>query len=111
MLKADGDRLAAIGHRAAADGDKKVGRGLTRGIGASDHGVARRMRRQLIVNARKAGAQCQSHHVDFVGLRIEGAAGQNEHPVRPEPVCLGDDGLGCGAAENDAVHPGEHHRA
>lgn len=94
-------RLGAVGDRAAAHGDDQVGARFARRIGGGDHRLARGVRRHGIEDARAICAQGLFDLGDFVGLPVERARDHQEGAARPQPVHLGDHGLGRGVAEHD----------
>ena len=107
VFQANGDGLAAVGRRPAADTDQQVAAGIARLVGAGDHGVARAVRRHVVMHAGVARSECSGDLPDRIGIAVECLAGEDEHPFGAQPLgCLGDS-LGGRAAEHHPVHSRE----
>ena len=107
VFQADGDGLAAVGRRPAADTDQQVAAGIARLVGAGDHGVARAVRRHVVMHAGVARSERSGDLPDRIGLAVERLAGEDEHPLGAQPLGRLGDSLGGRAAEHHAVHSRE----
>ena len=107
VLEADGDRLAAVGRRPAADTDQQVAAGVAGLVGAGDHRVARAVRGHLVMHAGVARPKRRGDLPDRIGLAVERAPGEDEHPPGAEPIGRLGHGIGGRAAEHHAFHSRE----
>ena len=111
VLEADRHRLAAIGGRAAAQAHQQVRAGVSRGIGAGDHGLARAVRGHVVMGAAIEVSQRAAYLLDLIGFPVQGAADQQEDPRRAEMFRLRFHRGAGGLAENHFLHARERYLA
>ena len=107
VLEADGDRLAAVGRRPAADTDQQVAAGIACLVGAGDHRVTRAVRGNLVMQAGVTLPKRLGDIPDRIGLLVERTPGEDEHPLGAEPIGRFGHGLGGRAAKHHAFHSRE----
>ncbi len=107
VLEADRDRLAAVGRRPAADTQQQVAAGIACLVGAGDHRVARAVRRHLVMQAGVARSERPGDPADRVGLAVERAPGEDEHPLGAQPIRRLGHGISGRAAKYHPFHSRE----
>ena len=107
VFQADGDRLAAVGRRPAADTQQQVAAGIARLVGAGDHRVARAVRRHLVMHAGVARPQRVGDPADRIGFPVERPPGEDEYPPGAEPIGRLGHRIGGRTAEHHAFHSRE----
>ena len=100
--------LGAVGDRAAAYRDDKIGTGRLGLLGGGNDGLTRRVRRHGIEDSHAAGAKRFSDFFDLAGLPVERAADHEKCAGSAQAVHLRDDRLGGGMAEYHLVHGAEN---
>ncbi len=104
VLEAQLQVLARVRDRAAAHRHDQVGISGARHRRGSQHGVARDMGRDVVVDGGEIRAQRIAQLVDLVGLVVERVAYQQEYPLGAEPLHLLQDDVDKRPTEKYALH-------
>jgi len=99
--------LGAVGDRAAAYRDDKIGIGVAGLLGGGNDGLARRVWRHRVESRHAASAKRFSDFLDLTSVAVERARDHEKCADSTQAVHLRDDRLGGGVAENHLVHGAE----